>query len=78
MIAFTPFDGSEATAKKLLTDLFDAGVVAFVCGANPARLRFLPPVGVVTDADIDVALGILERVLAAHAGRAPQAERLKG
>jgi acetylornithine/N-succinyldiaminopimelate aminotransferase len=69
MIAFTPFDGSEATAKKLLTDLFDAGVVAFVCGANPARLRFLPPVGVVTDADIDVALGILERVLAAHAGR---------
>ncbi|MDB5323091.1 MAG: hypothetical protein JWN40_4722 [Phycisphaerales bacterium] len=69
MIAFTPFDGSEATAKKLLTDLFDAGVVAFVCGANPARLRFLPPVGVVTDGDIDAALGILERALAAHAGR---------
>jgi acetylornithine aminotransferase len=70
MIAFTPFDGSEGTAKKLLMDLFGAGVVAFVCGANPARLRVLPPVGVVTDEDIDRAMAILESVLTAHAGRA--------
>jgi acetylornithine/N-succinyldiaminopimelate aminotransferase len=77
MIAFTPFDGSEGTAKKLLMDLFEAGVVAFVCGANPARLRVLPPVGVITDGDIDAAMGIFESVLSAHAaGRAPQAERL--
>ena len=78
MIAFTPFDGSEGTAKKLLMDLFEAGVVAFVCGANPARLRVLPPVGVVTDGDIDAAMGIVEQVLTAHVRRAPQAEPLKG
>ena len=67
MIAFTPFDGSEATAKKLLSDLFDVGVISFVCGANPARLRFLPPVAVVTDDQIDACCQILEQVLTRHA-----------
>jgi 4-aminobutyrate aminotransferase-like enzyme len=66
MIAFTPFDGSDATVKKLLTDLFDAGVVAFVCGASPARIRFLPPVGAISDSDIDAVSSILQNVLAAH------------
>lgn len=76
MIAFTPFDGSDATVKKLLTDLFDAGVVAFVCGAGPARIRFLPPAGIVSDSDIDVVGGILETVLTAHAGHVGRAPRL--
>jgi acetylornithine aminotransferase len=67
MIAFTPFDGSEPTAKKLLTDLFNAGVIAFVCGANPARIRFLPPVGAITDDQIDTVCQILEQVLTTHA-----------
>jgi 4-aminobutyrate aminotransferase-like enzyme len=67
MIAFTPFDGSDTTAKKLLTDLFDAGVISFVCGGAPARLRFLPPVAVVTDEHIDTCCRILEEVLAKHA-----------
>jgi acetylornithine aminotransferase len=74
MIAFTPFDGADATVKQLLTDLFNAGVVTFVCGSAPARIRFLPPVGAISDADIDNVSEILERVLAAHSGRAPQAE----
>jgi acetylornithine aminotransferase len=70
MIAFQAFDGSDATAKKLLTDLFDAGVVSFVCGGNPARLRFLPPVAVVTDDQVDQCCRILEDVLAKHAAGA--------
>jgi acetylornithine aminotransferase len=67
MIAFTPFDGSEGVAKRLLTALFEAGVVSFLCGANPMRLRFLPPVGVVMDEQLDQACRILEDVLAKHA-----------
>jgi acetylornithine aminotransferase len=67
MIAFTPFDGSDATAKKLLAALFDAGVIAFLCGGTPTRLRFLPPVAAVTDAHLDTACHILEQVLAQHA-----------
>jgi acetylornithine aminotransferase len=54
-------------AKKLLTALFDAGVVSFLCGANPTRLRFLPPVAAVTDEQLDQACRILEDVLARHA-----------
>jgi acetylornithine aminotransferase len=67
MIAFTPFDGSEAVAKKLLTALFDAGVIAFLCGAAPTRLRFLPPVAVVSDEQIDTTCKILGQVLQQHA-----------
>ncbi len=67
MIAFTPFDGSDATVKKLLTALFDAGVVSFMCGASPTRIRFLPSVGAIADEQIDAVCGILEKVLAAHA-----------
>lgn len=70
MIAFTPFDGSDAVAKKLLTGLFDAGVVSFLCGGSPTRLRFLPPVGVVTDEQLDQACRVLEDVLAKHAAAA--------
>jgi acetylornithine aminotransferase len=66
MIAFTPFDGAEATVKKLLNALFENGVVAFLCGANPSRIRFLPAVAAVTDAEIDAVCQILERVLVDH------------
>jgi acetylornithine aminotransferase len=63
MIAFTLFDGSEAVAKGILTKLFDVGVIAFLCGTNPSRIRFLPPVGCITDEQIDQACVILEQVL---------------
>ena len=68
MIAFTPMDGAEATVKKLLSALFEAGVIAFMCGANPTKIRFLPAVGAITDSEIDAVCQILERVLSDHAG----------
>jgi acetylornithine aminotransferase len=64
MIAFTPLDGSEKTAKSLLTELFNAGVIAFYNGANPTRLRFLPPLPVITEGQIDTVCEILESCLA--------------
>lgn len=68
MLAFTPFDGDPARVKKLLAALFDAGVIAFVAGSEPARVRFLPPVGAIAEADVDAVMGILETTLAAQAG----------
>jgi acetylornithine aminotransferase len=68
MIAFTPMDGAEATVKKLLSALFEAGVISFMCGANPTRIRVLPAVGAITDNEIDAVCQILERVLSDHAG----------
>ena len=60
---FTPLDGSAASAKRVAHALFDAGVIAFVTGSEPARVRFLPPVGVITDDDIDAACAIVEQTM---------------
>ncbi len=63
MIAFTPLDGTEAKVKRVLAALFDAGVIAFYAGSQPARIRFLPPVAVVTSHDIQTVCDILEQAL---------------
>ncbi len=63
MIAFTPLSGSMDDVKKVLMKLFDAGVVAFYCGHDPYLIRLLPPFGVMTEAHIDEACGVIEKVL---------------
>lgn len=63
MIAFTPLDGSAEAAKKVLHALYDAGVIAFVAGAGPARIRFLPPFLSLTNDEIEDVCNILESVL---------------
>jgi acetylornithine aminotransferase len=63
MLAFTPFDGSRASTRRLLDELFARGVVAFSTGGRVSRVRFLPPVGVIRDEDVDRVLEILEASL---------------
>ncbi len=63
MIAFTPFGGDKAMVNKYVQALFKAGVIAFIAGENPARVRFLVPVGVITLADIDAVTKIVEETL---------------
>jgi acetylornithine aminotransferase len=63
MIALTPFDGRPEQARALLQALFKNGVIAFVAGAAPTRVRFLMPLGVVTEPDIDAVCRILENTL---------------
>lgn len=63
MIAFTPGDGSAETGKWMLGKLYDLGLMGFVAGSNPTRLRFLPPPGVTTNEHIDIAVGIIETAL---------------
>ena len=43
--------------------LFDEGVIGFIAGGNPAKARFLLPVGGVEESDIETVFPILERVL---------------
>jgi 4-aminobutyrate aminotransferase-like enzyme len=69
MVAFTPLDGSEETAKKVVHGLFEAGVIAFYCGSEPTRVRFLPPVPVISDGQIDEVCGMVEAVLSATASK---------
>lgn len=62
MIAVTPLDGKKETVDKLLKSLFAKGMIAFSCGKDPMRIRFLIP-AVIEDADIDVAKKILEAAI---------------
>lgn len=63
MIAFTVFNGDFKLAKAFTDRLFDAGVIAFLAGSEPTRVRFLMPIAAVTEADIDAVAAIIESVL---------------
>jgi 4-aminobutyrate aminotransferase-like enzyme len=63
MIAMEILDGSAETLKKLLARYFEKGVLAFNAGKKPVYLRFLPPMGVFTEAHWLEAMKILEETL---------------
>lgn len=63
MVAFTPLDGNEERVTKFVHQLYDAGVMSFVCGREPTRTRFLVPVGAVISKDIDAVTKIVEEAL---------------
>jgi 4-aminobutyrate aminotransferase-like enzyme len=62
MIAFTPFDGKKEQVDALLKKMFQKGLIAFSCGKDPVRVRFLVP-AIIHDEEIDVALKIVEECL---------------
>lgn len=64
MLAFTPFGGDRSAVRPLLDALFTRGVIAFSTGGPVGRVRFLPPVAVIRDEEIDMALEILDASLA--------------
>ena len=63
MIACTVFDGSMEKTKQFLNTLFDNGVIAFITGKNPARIRFLLPILAIDKNDIDNAAAIIGTTL---------------
>ena len=62
MMAFTPLDGKKETVDKLLKKLYAEGLIAFSCGKDPVRLRFLIP-AIVKDQELDLGLQIIEKCL---------------
>lgn len=62
MIAFTPFDGKKEQVDLFLKKLFNNGIIAFPCGKDPIRARFLVP-AIIKDEDIDLALQIIEKTI---------------
>lgn len=63
MLACTPYAGDPAAVQALCRRLFDHGVIAFIAGGAPTRLRFLPPLPVMTETHIDDILAILASCL---------------
>lgn len=63
MIALTVLDGDAEKTKAFTYKLFENGVLSFMAGAAPARVRFLMPVLAVTEKDIDNVCAIIEKTL---------------
>ena len=63
MIAFTPFNGEKAVAEKCAHKLFDNGVISFIAGSNPTRIRFLLPAGIMNLSDVDPIMDIVEKTI---------------
>ncbi len=63
MVAVTPLDGSKDAVTKLLFTLYKNGMIAFSCGRDPYKLRFLIP-AVLESKDIQLAGEILEKSIA--------------
>lgn len=62
MMAFTPFEGKKEQADAFLKKLFNNGVIAFPCGKDPIRARFLVP-AIIQNEDIDLALQVIEKTI---------------
>ncbi len=63
MIGMTVFGGDTQKSKDFTFKLFENGVLSFIAGAAPTRVRFLIPAGAVTESDIDRACAIIEKTL---------------
>lgn len=63
MVAFTAFNGDNKKTVHFTHKLFENGVLSFVAGQNPTRVRFLVPMGVVKEHDIDEVCKIIEKTL---------------
>lgn len=60
MIAVTPYDGSKQKTEELIKRLYKNNLIAFSCGKDPYRIRFLIP-AVMEEKDILVAKRIIEK-----------------
>jgi 4-aminobutyrate aminotransferase-like enzyme len=63
MVAFTPLSGTYDIAMKVLDALYKEGVITFIAGSHPFRIRMLPPAMAITDRDIDEVATIIHKVL---------------
>lgn len=63
MIAFTAFKGDKQRALAFVKKLFENGVIAFIAGQNPTRIRFLVPAGGIQNADLERVAQIIEQTL---------------
>ena len=63
MIGFEVFDGDADKTKAVMNRLYELGVIAFLCGSDPLRLRFLPPVSVMRQGDVEAVCALLEQAI---------------
>lgn len=63
MVAFTPCSGNKEKVYAFAKALFEKGLITFIAGENPTRIRMLPPIGSVTFEEIDLAIALIKDTL---------------
>jgi 4-aminobutyrate aminotransferase-like enzyme len=63
MIAFRIGDGALNSTREFIRRCFDAGLVLYYGGQQPACVRLFLPAGVLTEAELDEAFEIMQRCL---------------
>lgn len=63
MIGMTLFKGDTEKSKQFTFKLFENGVLSFIAGAGPTRVRFLVPMGAVTTDDVDKVCAIIDKTI---------------
>ncbi len=63
MVSITLFDGDEKKTTAFAKRLFENGLIGFVCGSNPTKIRFLLPIGVIDESHLDEAIEIISKTL---------------
>lgn len=64
MVAFRIGDGSLSRTREFIQRCFDAGLVLYYGGHEPACVRLFLPAGVLTEDELNEAFGIIQRCLA--------------
>lgn len=62
MIAFVVGDGSKEITKQFLTKLMDNGIIGFMAGADPVKVRLLIPL-TLEDKHVDEIFSIIEKTI---------------
>ncbi|RAP38309.1 acetylornithine aminotransferase [Candidatus Marinamargulisbacteria bacterium SCGC AAA071-K20] len=65
MLVFTLDDGSKENTVAFIKHLYSMGLMSFIAGANPTRVRFLMPIGGVNKIVIKEVLSLLESAIKA-------------
>jgi len=63
MVAFTVFEGDLSKTKEFTNKLFENGVISFIAGKNPTRVRFLMPVMAIDENDIVEVAKIIDKTI---------------
>ena len=63
MVGMTLFQGNLEKSKEFTFKLFENGVLSFIAGSGPTRVRFLIPAGAVTETDIENVCKLVEKTL---------------
>jgi acetylornithine/succinyldiaminopimelate/putrescine aminotransferase len=63
MVAFTPYEGDPKRVTHFVKELYQRGVMSFIAGSHPMRVRFLLPIGGLSDDHLESAWAIVEETL---------------